>query len=270
MSSLTNLENKLNVDPILNKIGVIIKDGLKGVITEYMVEHLTSELEKSQKLVEYYKRELEILKPSLNYKEVIIKEEPLCDNRNISLNIIDEYNNENSTELELLDIQEYKNIKVNIIKEEVEEEKEEELVEEEEEADEEEKEEEKEKEEDNEEEEKEEEEEEEEEEKEEEEEEDEKEEEEKDEEEEEEKEEEEEEKEEEEEEKEEEEEDEEEEEEEEDDDKEEEEDDEVEDYEYNGKKYFITNETKGYIFENDNEEPGVKIGKMKNGIPSFY
>ena len=113
MSSLINLENKLNVEPILDKIGIIIKNGLKGVITDYMVDHLTTELEKSQKLVEYYKRELEFLKPTITIKEekidnieedcecieVIIKEEHKCDTKhiNISLNIIDEeYNEDNN------------------------------------------------------------------------------------------------------------------------------------------------------------------------------
>ena len=51
---------------------------------------------------------------------------------------------------------------------------------------------------------------------------------------------------------------------------EEDEDLEVYEYEYMGKKYFITNSTDGVIFENENDEPGSKVGVFKKGAPNFY
>ena len=59
-------------------------------------------------------------------------------------------------------------------------------------------------------------------------------------------------------------------EEEEDEEDEEDEDLEVYEYEYMGKKYFITNSTDGVIFENENDEPGSKVGVFKKGAPNFY
>ena len=303
MSSLSRIQNKLNVDPILDKIGIIIKDGLKGVVTDYMIDHLTIELEKTQKLVEYYKNELEQLKPTIQVSSIPVhlpiikikeeqkgkKEVKAINTDNISLNIMDDYTNEEEEPKYTFDtLVNCKNIKFptsyysilqevdNIItKDHAEEEEEEDSNDKEEEEEEDSNDKEEEEEEGEEGEEEEEEEEEEGEEGEEEEGEDSNDKEEEGEEEEGEdsndKEEEEEDSN-----------DKEEEEEDDSNDKEEEEDDsndkeeeeeegeEVYDFEYNGKSYYVTNESSGYIFENDNEELGMKIGCFKNGKPSFY
>ena len=55
---MTNYENKINVEPMLNQIGDIIKNGITTVINDYMVEYLTCELEKSEKMCLYYRNEL--------------------------------------------------------------------------------------------------------------------------------------------------------------------------------------------------------------------
>ena len=93
---LNNYENKLNVEPMLNQIGVIIKNGITTVINDYMVEYLTCELEKSEKMCLYYRTELESIKNNKEKQLDVIENKPslnIIPVENILLNITEQMNN---------------------------------------------------------------------------------------------------------------------------------------------------------------------------------
>ena len=92
-----NYENKLNVEPMLNQIGNIIKNGITTVINDYMVEYLTCELEKNEKLCLYYRNELENIKNNKEKSQQNIIENNIIQNippvENILLNITEQMDN---------------------------------------------------------------------------------------------------------------------------------------------------------------------------------
>ena len=76
---MSQLPTIIDIQPILNEVSVIVKNGIQDVIYNYTQSHLTRELEKCKAEMEYYKKELEILQKH-NTRLNISKE-------NISLNI---------------------------------------------------------------------------------------------------------------------------------------------------------------------------------------
>ena len=59
----------LDIHPILSEVGDVIKKGIYKILYDYSHQHLTSELDKSKQEVEYYKKELKLLRKQMEDKE---------------------------------------------------------------------------------------------------------------------------------------------------------------------------------------------------------
>ena len=102
---------QIDIQPILNDVNVIMKKGIETVVHQHLHKYLTMELEKCQKELDYYKKELDSLQQSGTNENILLQIDELVNQQKVDSDCVVE-------QMLLTNEVRYKNVRIKLREEE--------------------------------------------------------------------------------------------------------------------------------------------------------